>query len=303
MLAFKSISLQDKSVLDNYFKKTKNYLSDYCIVDVFIWSEQCNTEYCIKEDFLFVKMNSILDQTPVYMLPIGSGDLSRSISYIQRDALERGIFLIFTSISYEQKKWLETHFPNQFIIEELRDLSDYIYRSQDLISLKGNKYHSKKNQINRFMKMYQNRWKYESVSAFNMEEIIAFHEKWCLENASNNHPIFYSENKAVTFALENMKELDIIGGALRLDESIIAFTLGARTSKNMIVIQVEKADSNIRGAYQMINQQFAIANCQDVMWINREEDLGIDGLRKAKNSYHPAFLGTKYRATLKNGDE
>ena len=96
--------------------------------------------------------------------------------------------------------------------------------------------------------------------------------------------------------------MDLRGGILRLDGEIIAFTMGCRSTEDVFVVQIEKADHNIQGAYQMINQQFVLRNCRDVKYINREEDLGLEGLRKAKRSYYPEFLVKKYMAVIR-GEE
>ena len=113
---------------------------------------------------------------------------------------------------------------------------------------------------------------------------------------------FQGETCAVSRGLDNFKALDLRGGILRIDGEVAAFTLGCRSTDDVFVIQIEKADHNIPGAYQMINQQFAIHNCRDVKYINREEDLGIEGLRKAKRSYYPELLVKKYAAVVREGN-
>lgn len=298
MLPFKPITLQDQPEIEFYMKRESSYFCDYCFADVFMWKDQFQTQFVIQDHLLFMKVKTS-DQTPMYIAPIGTGDFISSITEAAEDAKESGIPFMMACLSEKQKKAMETSFSDQFVFQELRDLEDYIYRSHDLITLSGNKFHSKKNHVNHFMKQYQNRWKYEAIRASNMKETMSYYEKWRVQNHEKEQILLMGEDRAIRNAFENFETLHLCGGLLRLDGHIIAFTIGTQATEDMFVIQVEKADPCIPGAYQMINQQFAIANCQHVSWINREEDLGIEGLRKAKLSYHPAFLGIKYMAKFK----
>ena len=114
---------------------------------------------------------------------------------------------------------------------------------------------------------------------------------------------FFGETCAIGTALNSWDALGLRGGILRLDGEVIAFTFGCQATDDMYVVQIEKADHNIAGAYQMINQQFVKRNCTEVLYVNREEDLGIEGLRKAKRSYHPAFMAKKYMAVPKGANQ
>jgi hypothetical protein len=303
MLGFKPVRLENKEEIKYYLKMANSSFCDLCFVDMFIWKDQFNTQFCIKDGYLFLKAESFPDRTPIYISPVGEGNFIKSVRYIFEDARERRIPLIITCLSDEQKDELKRSFPEQILIEELRNSADYLYRSEDLISLKGNKFHSKKNHINHFKKTYENRWKYEEIRLENIREVMDYYRKWQKQNEDKKQSLLQGEERAIQLAFEHFTELNLRGGLLRLDGNVIAFTLGAQSTDDMFVIQIEKADSHISGAYQMINQQFAETNCQDVLWINREEDLGIEGLRKSKLSYHPASLKMKYTAKLKTGVE
>lgn len=311
MLIFKPITIQVKEEIESYLLKENSYFCNYCFVDIFIWRDLHQTEYCLKDNSLFIRKKSIINQRPIYSAPIGDRNITESITYILKDAKQKKIPAIITTISEKQKRELESTFPNQFTFKKLRDSADYIYRSDDLIHLKGNKYHAKRNYINRFLKIYKNRWSYENIEESNKKEVLSFYNEWYSKNriekkstkinqnaTIENDAYFKGEKFAIKYALEHFTPLDLRGGLLRLDNRIIAFTLGSQCTDEMFVIQIEKADRDIRGAYQMINQQFAMANCVNIPLINREEDLGIVGLRKAKLSYYPAFLGMKYEAKL-----
>lgn len=297
MLPFQSISIQDKEYIESYTSNINSFFCDHSFVDIFMWKDSYQTKFCIKDDFLFFLTKPYPFKMPIYTMPIGNGNIQKAISLIQADASERNIPFYITCISLAQKKILENTYGKQFTFQELTDSADYIYRSDDLIHLRGNRFHKKKNLVNRFMKIYENRWRYEPITERNLSDVMQYTEEWYF-NKNNElvEPLIKSEEHAVLNALKNFGELNILGGLLRLDNDIIAFSLGSKSKKDIMIIQVEKANPKIIGAYQMINQQFAIANCQDVLWINREEDLGIEGLRKSKLSYHPAFFGIKYLA-------
>ncbi len=301
MLAFKPVTIQDKSRLEVYLRRTDSFFCDLCFTDIFLWKDFYETDYCIKDDTLFLFYKSSQDKKPCYVMPIGSNKLEKAISMIKEDAKERQIQPIITCLTSEQAKEIEKAYPNDFIFEELRNSADYLYSSTDLINLKGNKYHKKKNLINRFKKTFDNKWRYENITSEHIDEIWSFYEMWFQKNHGVGENFFLNgEKQAIRLALNNFNKLNLQGGLLRLEGQIIAFSIGSQSTEDMFIILIEKADSNIIGAYQMINQQFARAKCQNIKWINREEDLGITGLRKAKLSYHPSFIAMKYKAKLKD---
>lgn len=304
MLAFKPITIQAKSELEPYLDRANSYFCDYCFADIYMWKDFFETMYCIEDNTLFLIFKSTSDQTLTYAMPVGYKYIECAISLIREDAKERNIPICISCITEEQMEELKSVYPNDFAFEQLRDFSDYIYRSADLIDLTGNKFHKKKNLINRFKKDHKNNWIYEDITAENIHEIWAFYESWFLDNNERESPFLIGERQAIRLALDHFGALNLHGGLIRLNSQVIAFSLGTKSTEDVFVIQIEKANPNIIGSYQMINQQFALANCQNSMWINREEDLGIMGLRKAKLSYHPAFLSMKYLAKLrKNGDD
>ena len=296
MMNFNPITIKNMEEIQSHLQRANSPFCDHCFVDIFIWKDHFKTHFCILDDILFLKTEAFPTGTPIYIAPIGPSDFIKAVPYIHEDARQRSVPFIMTSLTLGQKKILEETFPDEFSFEELRNSADYIYSSSDLISLKGSKFHSKRNFINRFKKVFENRWVYENITPDNREEVLRYYDEWRLKQVEKGQDFFQGEYAAVRLALENFEALGLLGGLLRLDGRIIAFTFGVQSSNEMFTIQVEKAHSDIPGAYQMINQQFVIANCQEVRWINREEDLGLEGLRKAKLSYHPAVLAMKYKA-------
>ena len=189
---------------------------------------------------------------------------------------------------------IEQAMPGFFRYERDPNNDDYVYSTYDLINLEGKKYHQKRNHINRFLKNYE--YTYESIDDSNIEECIAAEIEW-LKGKEPDRSL-QDEKIAIMEALNNFDQLGLKGGALRIDGKIQAFSIGDLLNPEMVVIHFEKANTEYHGSYAMINQQFA-ANCwKDIPYINREEDMGIPGLRKAKRSYHPIKMVEKYTAYL-----
>lgn len=303
MLSFRPIELNDKEEIEKYTSKIKSYLCEHCFVDLFIWRYYYSTQICIKNGFLFIKMQTKHNNTTMYLAPIGKGDLKNAIEEIEKDAEERKVFFRMISITEDLKSEIENIMKDRFSFEEQRDNADYIYNAQDLITLKGKKYHSKRNFINRFKINFDGRWKYEDITAENAKDIFNYHIKWCEMNECTEKDSFMGETCVISQILRNFEVFNMKGGLIRLDGNIIAFTLGCQSREDMFIVQIEKADHTIQGAYQMINQQFAERNFNLITYVNREEDLGIEGLRKAKLSYYPVIMGTNYMATYKNLEE
>lgn len=296
MLDFRPITIKDKEIVKQYASQRNFHLCEHCFVDLFMWREHYSTEICIQGDFLLVKMLSYPDKTPMYLAPIGKGDIKTVLLRLEEDAKERGIQFVMTSVAEPLKAEIETLMPNHYVFENLINGADYIYSAESMINLQGKKLQSKRNFINRFMAANSGNWQYEDITKDNIDEVYAYHLHWCKNNGCAGNGSFMGETCAIKRALNNFDELELKGGCIRLNGSIIAFTFGSRASEDMFVIQIEKAEADIPGAYPMINQQFAMRNCQAVQYINREEDLGLEGLRKAKLSYHPVMMGNKFMA-------
>ena len=181
--------------------------------------------------------------------------------------------------------------------------ADYVYESEKLATLSGKKLHSKRNHVNKFKIVYADRWSYEPISEDNLEECVQTGLKWRNENGCEEDEEKNAELCVTLNSLRLFKELDLVGGALRVDGKIIAFTIGEPLSEDTFVVHIEKALGEIEGAYTMINQQFVQHACMDYKYVNREEDTGSEGLRKAKRSYRPAFMVEKGWVREKTQDD
>ena len=229
-------------------------------------------------------------------MPLGEGSILPAVKQIEADAKFNQRPYSIVLITEDRK--LEFDELEGYTVTEDRAEFDYIYDSSKMIDLPGKKLHSKRNFINRFLSEYQGKWVYEDVCPQrHREDILAFMREWC-ENREDNDDYTY-EYSAIIRALDNWKVLKMRGGLLKIDGKVIAFTMATNQGDNVMDILIEKADGNIIGAYQMINNAFASLHCREVKYINREEDLGIEGLRISKLSYKPAFLTKKYAAIPK----
>ncbi|RKJ81782.1 DUF2156 domain-containing protein [Butyricicoccus sp. 1XD8-22] len=299
MLPFREPALEDREAVEKCAAAYNYPLCEHCFVDVFIWQGHYHTRICFYEGFLLIKMTPTDGAHDIYLAPIGEGNLRSAVEALQADAVEQGIPFLMVSVAEDMLPRLEEAMPNAFSYSWSEDGADYIYLSEKLQTLSGKKLQSKRNLVNRFKANYDGRWAYEDLTEENIHEVFDFHMKWIDDNHHLYESDFLGETCAISLALRNFTPLGLRGGILRLDGKIIAFTLGKQSTPDMFVMQIEKADHTIPGAYQMINQQFALHNCTDVTYINREEDLGIDGLRQAKRSYQPVMLAKKYTAVPK----
>ena len=303
MLEFLPFTIEDKEIVQRYTSQNNYRICEYCFTDLFIWKDHYDTQRCFHDGFMFIKMQTFEEKQTMYLAPIGQGDLKQALLLLEEDAQERGIPFILCGTPEPLVEKIEEVLPDRYTFTDVESSSDYIYLSEKMCSLSGKKLQAKRNFINRFKKTYEGRWSYEEMTAENAPEAYQFHLHWSGcddENACPAGLMYTGETCAVSLALNHREEIGMKGGILRLDGKMIGFSMGSPVSDDTYVIQLEKAESSVPGAYPMINQQFALHNCTEYKYINREDDLGIEGLRKAKHSYHPEMMGKKFMAVKKH---
>ncbi len=293
MIEPKDITIDDKKIFDTYYEMKQYRTAEYSFADLFMWRKSFQIQYAIVDDFLCVFCQYEKEE-PYVLMPVGKGDLcivlKKLITYFEKE----GNRLIIEGLTIEMKNEIENIFPNQFTFEEKREYFEYIYKSTDLITLKGKKFHAKRNHINKFKA--SNKYIYEPLDKKNVQECKVAALEWYENRNCNDDKSLEEEKEAIMEALDHFERLKLKGGLLIVNSKIIAFTLGELHTKDMALIHVEKADIEIQGAYPMINQLFCEREWRHVNYINREEDMGIPGLRKAKMSYRPVQLIEKYNA-------
>lgn len=294
-LEYRKPKIEDYEKISKALSYTKHTSCDYSAANLILWSEVYNTKIAFDGDDLYIKY--IFDGETHFAFPFVKKHLKNAIENIKEYAMEKDVEFKLGIVEPEMFEVIEKMYPGMFEICYIRNSADYIYKVSDLENLSGRKYHGKKNHINKFKKTYSN-WKYERIDKNNQEECILMVREW-----ADLNNIYEDENKngdidVMIKAIEYKDELGLVGGLIRVNEKIAAVTLGEEIDDEMFVVHFEKAFPNIQGAYTMINQQFVANELMDYKYVNREEDIGIEGLRKAKMSYNPVFMGEKGVVTL-----
>lgn len=230
-----------------------------------------------------------------YSFPFGSGDKKQVIALLREHCAAMGKTLCMYPIEEEACRQLKEWFPGMFLITGFRGDYDYIYTTEKLSALKGSKLHGKRNHIARFKDDPD--WNYEPLSHENMEECRRMSRTWTAMREEKWNDEMEEEIAVLHEAMDVFDELGLVGGVLRRHGEVVAFTLGEPLNSDTFVVHFEKAFPALQGAYPMINQQFVLHECQNFTYVNREEDTGDMGLRKAKLSYYPDILHKKYNAS------
>ncbi|MDD2298601.1 MAG: phosphatidylglycerol lysyltransferase domain-containing protein [Fermentimonas sp.] len=298
MLTFRSLELEDKDLINSYLINQNYRVSDLCFVNLYAWEKKFNTQFAVYDDWLFIRFKDNYGRNS-YLKPIGKGDIRKGIEIIVDDHKQFDTVFQIRGVTQEMIDEIEEAMPGKFNYKLNMSVSDYIYTSEKLIHLKGKKLQSKRNHINRFMR--ENEWKYKTLTG-NPElvrECKSMLDKWMAINSEDKDPSIDYDDFATKIMLENFEYLNLKGGLICVNNEIAAFSIGEVLTKDTVVVHVEKAFTSIHGAYTIMNQQFVINEAADFLYINREEDMGVENLRKAKLSYQPDILLEKYNARFK----
>lgn len=289
-IEFKRPELEDKDIITSYFEKAPSRSCERTFVNVYLWSRHYKVKYAVIEDALIFKSE---DRGMAFAYPAGEPEhVKKALEFLIEYCKERECPFILYNVTPEMFAQLEGWYPGRFTVEYDRDIADYVYESEKLATLAGKKLHGKRNHINKFKSLYPD-WTYEELNDDNVEDCFQMALKWRNKNGCEDDPEKNAEMCVTLNSLRLYKELGLKGGVLKVDGRIIAFTVGEPLCGDTFVVHIEKAFADVEGAYPMINQQFVQHECADYTYVNREEDTGAEGLRKAKLSYRPAFLEEK----------
>lgn len=284
MLEFKKPEITDKQWVNDCLVHANSMNCEYTFGNLFIWSSAYSTEICRYKDFLICRWGK--DDDINYSLPLGEGDFTDAVSAIIDYAKLNGETPVIYGITEGYLGLMQEAFTGKFTYKYDDGNNDYIYSTEKMASLSGKKYHGKRNHITNFKKNNPD-WSFEKISKDNIDECLALHSKW-IENKDPDDEDYSLEFEAVKKAFEYFDELDMVGGLIRVNGEVIAYTLGEpQMNGHCFVSHFEKAPADMIGAYPIINQEFTKNCLMQYEYVNREEDLGIEGLRKAKQSYHP----------------
>ena len=269
---FKRAELEDQEIISHYFEHHTSRSCERTFANVYLWSRQYPVKWAI---------------------------IKNALEEMMEYSKAKGRPFLMYNVTPEYFAQLEEWYPGRFQIEYDRDSADYVYESEKLATLSGKKLHGKRNHINKFKSLFEDRWSYESMTKDNLEECFQMALKWRTENDCEDDDEKRGEMCVALNSLRLFEELHLTGGVLRIDGKVVAFTIGEPICEDTYVVHIEKAYADVQGAYTMINQQFVEHECMNYKYVNREDDTGAEGLRKAKLSYRPAFMVEKGDVTEK----
>lgn len=290
-LNFKPISLKKQSEYSKYFEKCPQKASDYSFVNLWGWANEYGLEWAWTDNLVWIRQ-SIPEMR--YWAPIGFWDRVGWMSCFDEFNGNQAPF-----IRIPEKLllvWQESC-RDRIAVEEERSNWDYIYSISQLTELRGKPFHKKKNLLNQFKKNYEFQFIPFDIKSIHMA--MAMQEDWCTWRDCEASDILAAENNAILRVLVSWEKLaGLIGGAIMVDKKLAAYTVAESLSADMLLIHFEKGNTDFKGVYQAINQLFLKNSGKNYEFVNREQDLGDEGLRKAKLSYHPVNFIKKYRANL-----
>lgn len=293
-LQFRALQLTDRPLIEAYRAAWELESSEFTFTNLFMWGIEGNITAAFEQDVVYVLLT--YSGEPPFMfapLPRDAGvDYRAAVARAEDYFAALGSPPRFAAIAGPLRKLFQDHCP-EYILREDRDNFDYVYRGEDLLTLRGRKYHAKRNHINQFRAQYAS--EYVRIDESMREECLQLYLTW-LEHKDVFVPGVLGELEAIRALLTNMSALNVVAGGLKVDGRLAAYAVGERMRPDMALVHIEKADPAIPGLYAMINQQFVEHEWQDVPFINREEDMGLEGLRRSKLSYNPVRMIEKYEA-------
>ena len=298
MLEWSIPEAEDEDWINSCIAVSGTMASDASFANIYLLRNKYSTKISRYKDFIIRKYSGKGARCG-YTFPLGKGDVAKALAEIEKDAKECGERLQFAFVTEEQKEVLENAMPARFCYSSDAGDSDYIYLRSELASLSGKAFHKKKNHFSKFVRTYPD-YKYYEIGACNIYDAQKVADAWYYEHLQDEDASQLAEYKAIKEALENFEELGLIGGIIYVNDSPCAMTIASKIYENTVDVHFEKAvgEYALNGGYAAINKLFS-EKLDGVTWLNREEDIGIEGLRKAKLSYRPKIMLKKYSAVEK----
>ena len=297
---FAPITLADKPLYDSYRSDNTRRGCEFSFANLYLWGRQ---KFAVAHGHVI--LFSQFDRRSVYPYPLGNGNKKAVLDAIIADSRARGIPCRITGLDAAARQTVEELYPNKFHFHSDQGSFDYVYSIDDLADLKGKKYHAKRNHLNRFLETYPNYFT-EPLSESNTELVRQMANDWYSEKlAENPNSDFLMEQSALEKAFRHYRELGMEGLVLRDGETVLAFALGSPMTDDTFDVNFEKARANAGGAYPAINREFARyirEKHPNIRFLDREEDMGLEGLRKAKQSYYPHHMIEKFWCCLLEED-
>lgn len=294
MIEFKSPKLTDYKKFAPFFFDEGELSCEMNFISIYVWKRVYENKFYMDDKTLIFR--SITDDGKGYVFSLPYGDFNYGMSLIFEYCKSEGIRPdLWTSKGKRLEQFLQKYNCYEIIPE--RDNFDYIYLRENLATLSGKKYHSKRNHISAFSKNYN--WSYETLCEENLKDFLAFSDKWYTDKGIEEDEGLKAEKKALREILASDEGIEYVGGLIRVEDRVVAITLGSPINSFTFDIHYEKADKDFPTAYAVINREFAARELAEYKYINREDDLGLEGLRKAKLSYKPEIILEKYSMIYK----
>jgi hypothetical protein len=295
MLEWSSPQITDRDWICQIASQAGCMASDVSFANIYLLRDKYDIQISSYKDFLIRHYNGYFGRSG-YTFPIGRGNIGKALEEIEKDAVQRNEELKFCLLTDEQKNELEKLRPGRFTFTSNAGDSDYIYAATELVNLSGKAFHKKKNHFSKFTRTYPE-YRFAQIGQANIDDAVLVEDMWYNEHLQQESESQLKEYTAIKNALDNFEQLSLSGGIIYVNDTPAAMTIASKISSGVWDIHFEKAvgECALNGGYAAINRIFA-ETLKDCEWINREEDIGIEGLRKAKMSYHPKMLLKKYNA-------
>ena len=325
---WKKITLEDRTRIEQYYEREQSMSCEFSFANNLLWAPYYHIRYAVLHDCLVfchagmspgseelsaeILRKSLRDDDSFWRnvdsfsvsYPLGRGDVKGAMEELFAYFAERNRPFRMHLVTPQQYAHLMELYPMRFQIAYDRDAADYVYEAEKLKTLAGKKLHGKRNHIHKFQQEHPD-WSFERIDGHNVDECVEMAREWGRQNIIDGDWEKSAEFDVTLRALRQREQLKLDGGLIRADGRVVAFSLGEPCNRETYVVHIEKAFADVQGAYPIMNQQFVeqIAVAGGYRYINREEDTGAEGLRKAKLSYYPDFMVEKGTVTERSGAE
>lgn len=296
MIEFRPMTAGDGSWAIPLLHKKQSLHCGQSFVTQFMWSGIYHTQIARYGDWVLMRSNK--DKDAYYLWPSGGEDPREAIEAMMRDSQQIGRSMVLFSASQEDAHLLEEWYPGQFDITSCRADSDYLYEQTDLAQLPGRRFQKKRNHVSRFIRENPD-WQFYPLTVESLPEVRRFNDMWSQLYENRDNAGIQDEHSAIELLFDHFEELDLRGGYITAGGRIVAYSMGSPINDRVFDVNVEKGLYDVTGSYNIINREMAARVCEGFALINREDDVGDEGLRTAKLSYNPAIIEPKYLARWK----
>lgn len=286
---YEALDLSHRDLVASHLRAAPPASSELTFTNLFIWQAHYRTRLREQDGCLLLLAHPPGQEEPFALPPLGAGDQAQAVDALMADMAQGGLTPRLCRADAALVQRLD---PDRYLIIPDHDQDDYVYLVEELIALSGNRFHKKKNHLNKFLKSAPH--EYRPLDRELVERVLAMQQDWCAFRDCASDESLAQEDQAIYKALKHFGELDYQGAAILVDGKVEAFSLGEPLNPDTVVIHIEKANPAINGLYAAMNQMFLARAWSGFTYVNREQDLGVEGLRAAKQSYNPHHMAEKF---------